>query len=355
MINKKYTPTEKNGGNVPIMEDERVKFVQIPCGHCIECRKEKARNWQVRLLEEIKDWNYKYFVTFTFTNEALRGLMRKTNNKECNACAAYALRHCLERYRKDYKKSLRHWMITELGHEGTERIHMHGLLFSNNPLEFIKIDNENNFFKWKYWKYGNIYVGDYVNARTVNYIVKYCNKIDNDHKGFEGQILCSPGIGKTWLETETAKSYNYRPNESKDYYRINTGNKIKLPTYYKNKRYNEDERELIWREKMDLPSEFIAGHKFYNLITPGSVIENVVRNAQIENIKNGYGDDSNEFRKKEWNITRRMLERTKIEEDIIAKSKFERLELIRAKKKERLIRKMEENYKMSKKNLEILK
>lgn len=76
---------------------------------------------------------------------------------------------------------------------------MHGLLFNDEPIEFGEMD-DNMLRKWKYWKYGHIYVGEYVNTRTINYISKYITKIDNDHKGFIGQILASPGIGKQFIE-----------------------------------------------------------------------------------------------------------------------------------------------------------
>ena len=45
--------------------------------------------------------------------------------------------------RKRTKKSIRHWLVTELGHEGTERIHLHGIIFTEEP-EIIETD----------WKYG---------------------------------------------------------------------------------------------------------------------------------------------------------------------------------------------------------
>ena len=50
--NPKYKKNKKNGGVIPAFLDERVLAVPIGCGECIECRKQKRRNWQVRLLEE---------------------------------------------------------------------------------------------------------------------------------------------------------------------------------------------------------------------------------------------------------------------------------------------------------------
>lgn len=318
MINKKYIPNDKNEGNVPELPiigkdeygrtiyDDRVCYVELPCGNCIECREAKAREWQVRLGEEIKDHKYKYFITLTFSPKELQQLCLKTRLEECNAVAAYAVRHMLERWRKTYKKSLRHWLITELGHEGTERIHMHGILMSDIELQFDKTKEE-NFYTWKYWKYGLVYVGQYVNQRTVNYIVKYINKIDNDHKGFVGQILCSPGIGKSWLDRIDQSQYKYRPRQTKDTYTLNNGCKVKQPTYYRNKLRTPEEREQIWREFMDLNHTTIAGNTYFDR-EDGSHYGRIVGKAQEMNKFMGFGDDSREWRKKPWNITKRMLQ-----------------------------------------------
>ena len=53
--NKRYLPNKKNGGLVPRCDDDRKLLVPIGCGKCIECAKKKQREWQVRLLEDIKE------------------------------------------------------------------------------------------------------------------------------------------------------------------------------------------------------------------------------------------------------------------------------------------------------------
>ena len=322
LINRKYTATSKNGGNIPEppiigidnlglpIYDQRVLQIEVPCGQCIECRQKKAREWQCRLAEEIQAHKYNYFITLTFAPKELEELCKKTRLNECNAVAGHAVRHMLERWRKDNKKSIKHWLITELGHEGTERIHMHGLLFTDERLEFSEPD-ENQFRTWKYWKYGHIYVGDYVNDRTINYISKYITKIDTDHKGFIGQILASPGIGKAFierLEEQKSTRYDYTPKNAADYYRLQNGSKIKLPTYYKNKLYTEEQREEMWRDFMDLEKLSILGSEHSTRTTDKDIIENIIDNARNRNKALEYGDNSGEWKKKEYNVTRRMMQ-----------------------------------------------
>ena len=75
------------------------------------------------------------------------------------------------------------------------------------------------------WAYGFIYPRTeeqekkgYVNARTVNYIVKYITKIDRDHEGFKSIILTSAGIGKNYTQTRQAEGNLYKPGQTVESY-----------------------------------------------------------------------------------------------------------------------------------------
>jgi hypothetical protein len=72
MKNKRYEPTKKNGGVVPMCPDDRLRVVPIPCGNCMECRAKKKREWQVRLTEDVKHHKNAKFITLTFNDEALK-------------------------------------------------------------------------------------------------------------------------------------------------------------------------------------------------------------------------------------------------------------------------------------------
>lgn len=159
-------------GIIPKIEDKRVQYVPVGCGNCIECRKKWSREWQIRLTEEAKHDKTGQFVTLTFSNEELKKLMERTGLKESNALAKQAVRWFLERWRKEFKKSVKHWFITELGHENTERIHIHGIIYTTQNKE--KIQN--------IWQYGKVDVGYSMNGKVISYITKYMTKIDQDHK-----------------------------------------------------------------------------------------------------------------------------------------------------------------------------
>ena len=54
---------------------------------------------------------------------------QKYKLQDNNDIATKAKRLCLERVRKLTGKSVKHWFITELGHEKTERLHLHGIVW----------------------------------------------------------------------------------------------------------------------------------------------------------------------------------------------------------------------------------
>ena len=107
--NRKYKATKKNGGIIPAITDIRTTLVPVGCGKCIECKKKKAREWQVRLLEDIRHEKNGVFVTLTFSNESIKELSAGTRLEGYdldNEIAKKGMRKFLERWRKKYKKSV---------------------------------------------------------------------------------------------------------------------------------------------------------------------------------------------------------------------------------------------------------
>lgn len=260
--NPKYKRNNKNGWEAPKLKDGRLLYVPIECKECIECRKNKAREWHARLMEDIKVNKNGIFVTLTFSNESLKKLSKdvkgRTDWETQNMIATRAVRLFLERWRKHTSKSPRHWLITELGHKNTERIHLHGIIWTNE--------------KWRikeHWQYGWIWDGNkknekienYVNGRTASYITKYITKQDLDHVGYRPVILNSAGIGRAYTDGYNSKTNAYKPGETDEAYRTESGHKIKLPIYWRNKIYSEEERELLWIEKLDKKQRWVCGEK----------------------------------------------------------------------------------------------
>ena len=249
--NKKYLPNKKNNWNPPKCEDYRVLYVTAACGKCLECRKQKQREWLVRMSEELRHDPNAYFMTLTFSEEKLEEYKKLCNSEDPNIIATKAMRLMLERCRRKLGHSVKHWFISELGHNGTERVHLHGLVWGIGMDKLVE----------EKWQNGITFTGTFVNERTINYITKYITKIDEDHKEFTGVILCSPGIGGGYLKRGDSDKHIYKKGETIETYRLRNGAKINLPTYYRNKLFTEEEREKLWIDKIEEGIVWIMGQK----------------------------------------------------------------------------------------------
>lgn len=255
ILNPKYLPNKKNDYNPPVCTDERLRYVPTACGVCIECRKEKKRNWCIRLNEEMKNATVPAtFVTFTFSDDWIKriseqlAIKKNPSYEELNQICYYALRHYMELYRKyNNEKYPRYWFITELG-EDFERIHMHGILWGDSSL-------------LKLWRYGYWYKGDYVNEKTINYITKYMLKIPEKNPEFIGKVMASKGIGKGYWKSYNARRNRYVPGRTNENYKLPNGTEIPLPQYYRNYIYTDREKEKLWIEKQERGYRYIGGEK----------------------------------------------------------------------------------------------
>ena len=282
--NRKYIPNQKNKGIPPTVKDGRTLYVPIGCGKCMECRKQKAREWRVRLHEEVRiDARNAKFVTLSFSDKALIELETSLGGELTgylldNKTATLAVRRFLERWRKQFGTSVKHWLVTELGQENTERIHIHGLIFTEQSNETIQ----------KIWSYGNVWIGTYVNERTVNYIVKYINKSDPKHKYYIPVILCSKGIGKNYLSRPDCINNKYDEKNTNELYTTRQGIKLPLPIYYRNKIYTDEEKVQLWLQLLDKNTRYVNGIKI-------DVSENeddywrVLHDQRVKNTQLGFG------------------------------------------------------------------
>lgn len=356
IFNPKYKENKKNGGQVPAVSDVRTLYVPVGCGNCIECRKKKARSWQVRLLEDLKEHKNGKFITLTFSNESIRKLYdelhrtvkwsidynytldickapRKDKSRRLrqriikrwherkeikegynldNYLATRAVRLFLERWRKVHKKSLRHWLVTELGHEGTENIHLHGIVWTDININEVE----------RLWQYGFVWKGklicmhkhipiyeNYVNEKTVNYITKYVSKMDILHKKYKAVTLTSAGIGRCFRDSYNAKQNKYKGTDTQEYYRTRQGYKIAMPIYWRNKIYNDEEREKLWIQKLDKQERWVLG-KRVDVSKSQEEYYNALLYAQEINKQLGYGRNNDD--KTEWNRNIYEQERRKL-------------------------------------------
>ena len=290
MRNKKYKVTKKNGGNVPILKDKRVGYVPIGCGKCMECKKQKSNQWKVRLMEDLRVNKNAKFVTFTFNDESLQELDNDIKGEidgynRDNEILSLGVRRFLERWRKLFGKSVRHWIVSELGSKMTERIHLHGLLWTDESMEVIQ----------ERWGYGNVILGDgkkhYVNEETIGYIVKYISKVDEKHKEYNSKIYTSKGIGANYMQRKDFERNKYNKGETIETYKTRQGLELGLPIYYRNKLYNEDEREKLWIEKLDKEERWVDGVRV-DISNGEEEYYELLEMKRAKNSRLGFGDAS---------------------------------------------------------------
>lgn len=251
-------------------------------------------------MEDVKRNTNGKFVTLTFSNESIKELGEAVGEVKGymrdNAIATIAVRRFCERWRKKYKKSVRHWLVTELGHNGTENIHLHGIVWTDKVEEIKEI-----------WKYGYVWSGkmvneqkiNYVNEKTAAYITKYMTKVDLKHKYYKSIVLSSKGIGSGY--TNSVK----KGDLEKDHYRTSTGNKVALNIYWRNKLYTEEEREKLWIEKIDKNERWIGKQKYKGDDYEG--ILQALKRARELNKELGYNDDSINWKEKQYEENMREL------------------------------------------------
>lgn len=298
--NRKYLPNKKNGGIPPEPWDKRVLAVPIGCGECIECRKKKANDLKIRLLEEVKKGNKAHFVTLTFSTESLNELYLHHPHLKGydldNATAGTAVRLFLERWRKEFKKSVRHWLVTELGGGRYEHLHLHGIIWTDH--DHLKIE--------KHWKYGFVYFGDYVSEKTINYITKYITKIDDVHTTYKPKVFTSKGLGENYVNSADGKSHKYVAGQTKEFYHTSNNYRMGLPIYYRNKVFTEEERERLWIEKLDSNKRYILG-KEVDISQGTDKYWKRLAEARKKNNKLGYHNPKTKWKRNEYEQQRRNL------------------------------------------------
>jgi len=299
VTNPKYRSNKKNGGIVPPLNDKRMKQIPAGCGKCIECRKQKGNGWMVRLMEDIKDHENGHMVTLTFSDEELKKLEDDVQAESMETLEGYALdnasavkgiRRFLELWRYYEGKTIRHWLVTELGETKTERIHIHGIMYADNP-ELIR----------ERWKYGHVWIGKFVSNATIKYVTKYLTKIDLKHKEYIPKMCVSPGIGRGYIERVGKKKNAFKESKTDVTYKARNGQKYSMPIYWRNQIWNENEREKLWGYTLDKEERWIDGTRIDLKWDDAEERETRAREqAQKKNKRLGYGSDEVNWNQKRY-------------------------------------------------------
>lgn len=197
-------------------------IVPLPCGSCVQCMINKAKEWAVRCCLEALEHEENYFITLTYDNEHLPkdGALHKED-----------LQKFFKRLRKAFG-SFRYFACGEYGKAG-QRPHFHALVFglhiddAKPVLGHLKSDNFS-----RVWPFG-AYSLDEVSYASANYVAQYTsNKLFKsvDIGKAKEFIVASnrPGIGAHWCEEHLPVLLEY----DRVFGSFGNSKEAKLPRYF---------------------------------------------------------------------------------------------------------------------------
>lgn len=178
----------KNFDNLP----RHLEYLRVPCGKCLFCRLEHAKEWGLRCALEWftnKDSEC-YFLTLTYADFNNDGKLHK-----------YHIRSFIKKLRSIYRGvKFKYFVCGEYG-ELTNRPHYHLLLFGVNlgKLNFYKMSGQNALYFSnqlnEIWKYGYVVIGN-LTFNSAFYTARYAMKKNKVHETIQ---LQSQGIGKQYF------------------------------------------------------------------------------------------------------------------------------------------------------------
>lgn len=224
----------------------RTDTITVPCGSCLGCRTDQARDWALRMVHEADMMQgFAWFLTLTYNDESL---------PEHGSLYPEDFRAFVRRMRRATGKGLKYYGCGEYG-ETTLRPHYHAVLFGPGFLDRVFHTTRNNSPVWTSesvaaaWVdsrgrslglheltslnyQGAAYVAGYVRKKAREYydpnqyvrVNPLTGELVDVHAEF-ARMSRRPGIGRSWI-----RQY-WRDVYPKDYVAMN-GFEFKPPRYY---------------------------------------------------------------------------------------------------------------------------
>lgn len=234
--------------------------ITVPCGKCVGCRLDRARDWSVRCVHEASMHKLNCVITLTYSdvNLPLHGSLDKKHFQDF----IKRLRKYIDtnkRYRKFVRKNynmgrlgLRYFHCGEYGVDFS-RPHYHACLFGFDFIDkkFYKESAGSRLYRSKVleklWPFGFSLVGD-MSVESAAYIARYVTKKVYGSKAAEHYgnripeyvtMSRRPGIGASWVEKYKSDVYPL------DYVVLKGGMKVKPSRFYDEKFSLTNSEDLI--------------------------------------------------------------------------------------------------------------
>jgi len=211
-------------------------YIPVPCSKCPPCMKRRTSGWSYRLIKEGERSSSALFVTLTYDTEYVPLTEKGYMNLDKTDVQKF-----FKRLRKLSKTKIKYYVCGEYGTKKM-RPHYHIILFNANKEHIIKAWILNNK------PLGSIHIGQ-VNEASIGYTLKYMTKKGkiplhyNDDRQKEFSLM-SKRLGDNYITKKMIK-WHKQDLEKRMYVNIPDNKKIAMPRYYKDKIYNDIEKDRI--------------------------------------------------------------------------------------------------------------
>ena len=236
-------------------------YVEVPCGRCMLCKARLAKEWKVRLANELQA-TPTHIVNLNQVPRVVFGTLtfNDDNYTDDESLLPDYFVKFRDSYRKCYGISPRYFAVTDRGSQ-FGRLHVHILIF--NPRYYdcntktytknVSVSNLREHHLW--WPYGFVsylawckssavssYVSDYISGANMwkEEPVKHGKPICEQALRYKPKIYCSKGIGSAWLTDEKIVKYNAG---APPLVMLN-GFQYVLPRYYRNRIWPSEDYEF---------------------------------------------------------------------------------------------------------------
>lgn len=205
--------------------------IQVPCGQCIGCRLEHARQWAMRCVFEATQHTFNSFLTLTYSPE---------NLPSDGSLVKRDMQLFMKRLRKKFGNGIRFFGCGEYGAE-FQRPHYHIIIFGEDfhaDRYPWSVKHGNVYYRSstleRLWPYGFSLVGA-VTFESCSYVARYVlKKVTGDaaashYDGLQPEFTLMsrrPGIAREWFDKFKDDVY---PN---DYVVIRDHLVVKPPKYF---------------------------------------------------------------------------------------------------------------------------
>lgn len=209
------------------------EVLYLPCGRCLGCKLDRARDWSIRVYLESLDWSsdQQLFITLTYDDDHLpaSGSLHPPD-----------MTKFLKRLRKSNVLPLRYFQCGEYGAKSL-RPHHHMILFGVELPDMRRYYSGSNLYESELlrqlWPFGEHRIA-WVTPETIAYTTRYCTKkLAPDKLAYE-RIGCHPeyitmsrrpAIGYNWFIN------HYRDLYALDYMCLQNGIKCRIPRLFDKK------------------------------------------------------------------------------------------------------------------------